>query len=96
MTSTANVSPGTPDALLMRFQPTDTASKVSRVTLAKLAKQLGYKRESEVLHYAVLKLADEILPKYAPDDGPLTDAQLHAVQKAAGPARGKKVASSLV
>jgi hypothetical protein len=52
------------DALLMRFQPADTPSKVSRATLARLAKQLGYKRESEVLHYAVRKLADEVLPHY--------------------------------
>ena len=85
-----------PDALLMRFQPTDTASKVSRATLTKLAQQLGYKRESEVLHYAVRKLADEILPKYEADDGPLTDKQMAAIRKAAGPARGKKISSSLI
>jgi CHAD domain-containing protein len=84
-----------PDALLMRFQPNDTASKVSRATLARLAKQLGYARESEVLHYAVRKLADEVLPKYEPDDGPVNAKQMVAIRKAAGPARGKKVASSL-
>jgi CHAD domain-containing protein len=84
-----------PDALLMRFQPNDTASKVSRATLSRLAKQLGYARESEVLHYAVRKLADEVLPKYEPDDGPLNAKQMATIRKAAGPARGKKVASSL-
>jgi DNA-binding MurR/RpiR family transcriptional regulator len=84
-----------PDALLMRFQPTDTASKVSRATLTRLAKQLGYKRESEVLHYAVRKLADEVLPSYEPDDGPLTPKQMAAIRKAAGPASGGKVVSSL-
>ena len=84
-----------PDALLMRFQPTDTATKVSRATLTKLAKQLGYKRESEVLHYAVRKLADEVLPTYAPDDGPLTAKQMAAIRKAAGPAGRGKVVSSL-
>lgn len=85
-----------PDALLMRFQPKDTASRVSRATLSRLAKQLGYARESEVLHYAVRKLADEVLPKYKIDDGPLNTKQMVAIRKAAGPARGKKVASSLV
>lgn len=84
-----------PDALLMRFQPTDTATKVSRATLSRLAKQLGYAREAEVLHYAVRKLADEVLPHYEPDDGPLTAKQLAAVRKAAGPAKGGKVSSSL-
>ncbi|NQW94242.1 MAG: hypothetical protein HQ446_09445 [Polaromonas sp.] len=83
------------DALLMRFQPTDTATKVSRATLAKLAKQLGYKRESEVLHYAVRKLADEVLPTYEPDDGPLTAKQIAAIRKAAGPSGRGKVISSL-
>lgn len=84
-----------PDAMLMRFQPKDTAHKVSRATVARLAKHLGYKRESEVLHYAVRKLADEILPAYESDDGPLSAKQLAAIRKAAGPASGGKVISSL-
>ncbi len=82
--------PTAPDALLMRFQPTDTATKVSRATLARLAKQLGYAREAEVLHYAVRKLADEVLPHYEADDGPLTAKQIAAIKKAAGPAKGDK------
>jgi len=83
------------DALLMRFQPTDTATKVSRATLTKLAKQLGYQRESEVLHYAALKLASEVLPSYEQDDGLPTDKQMAAIRKAAGPAGRGKVISSL-
>ena len=84
-----------PDALLMRFQPTDTATKVSRATLSRLAKQLGYTRESEVLHYAVRKLADEVLPKYEPDDGPLTKEQLTAIRKVVPRGKYKSVRSSL-
>ncbi len=84
-----------PDALLMRFQPTDTATKVSRSTLTRLAKQLGYTREAEVLHYAVRKLADEVLPKYEPDDGPLTAKQLAAIKKAVPQGKLKSVRSSL-
>lgn len=84
-----------PDALLMRFQPSDTATKISRATLAKLAKQLGYLRESEVLHYAALKLASEVLPGYEPDDGLPTNKQMAAIRKAAGPAGRGKVISSL-
>ncbi len=94
MTMTTTISPAS-DALLMRFQPTDTATKVSRATLTKLAKQLGLKRESEVLHYAVRKLADEVLPTYEPDDGLLTAKQMAAIRKAAGPAGRGKVISSL-
>ena len=94
MTIAASTSPAS-DALLMRFQPTDTATKVSRATLAKLAKQLGYKRESEVLHYAVRKLANEVLPTYEPDDGLLTKSQMAAIRKAAGPASRGRVLSSL-
>lgn len=84
-----------PDALLMRFQPNDTATKISRATLAKLAKQLGYQRESEVLHYAALKLANEVLPTYEPDDGLPTYKQMAAIRKAAGPVGRGKVVSSL-
>jgi len=94
MTTPAANSPAS-DALLMRFQPTDTATKVSRATLTKLARQLGYKRESEVLHYAVRKLANEVLPTYEPDDGLLTVKQMAAIRKAAGPAGRGKVISSL-
>lgn len=82
-------------ALLMRFQPVDTPSKVSRATLASLAKHLGFKRESEVLHYALSKLASEVLPAYEADDGPLTAKQMAAIRKAAGPASGGKIVSSL-
>ena len=92
MSATSNVS----NALLMRFRDADSPSGVSRATLTRLTKQLGYKRESEVLHFAVRKLADEVLPKYQADDGPLSAKQIAAIRKAAGPARGKKIASSLI
>ena len=84
-----------PDALLMRFEAIDTGTKVSRATLTSLARHLGYKRESEVLHYAVRKLASEVLPAYEADDGPLTAKQMAAIRKAAGPASRGKVVSSL-
>lgn len=94
MTTLAATSSAT-DALLMRFQPTDTATKVSRATLTKLAKQLGYKRESEVLHYAVRKLANEALSTYEPVDGLLTKKQLAAIRKVSPAGKYTSVASSL-
>ena len=83
------------DALLMRFQPTDTATKISRATLIKLAQKLGYQRESEVLHYAALKLANDVLPTYEPDDGPLTAKQMAAIKKAVPQNQLKSVKASL-
>lgn len=83
------------DALLMRFQPTDTATKISRATLTKLAQKLGYQRESEVLHYAALKLANDVLPTYEPDDGPLTAKQMAAIKKAVPQNQLKSVKASL-
>ncbi len=89
------IVPSPSDALLMRFQPNDTATKISRATLAKLAKQLGYQRESEVLHYAALKLASEVLPTYERDDGLLTENQLAAIRKVSPAGRYTSIASSL-
>ncbi len=85
----------THNSLLMRFKQADTRTGVSRETLTRLAHQLGYERESEVLHYAVRKLADEVLPKYELDDGPLTARQISAIRKAAGPAGQGRVKTSL-
>lgn len=82
------------NSLLMRFRA-DSRAGVSRETLSRLARQLGCERETEVLHYAVRKLADEVLPKYEPDDGPLTRKQLAAIRKAAGPGKRGRVVSSL-
>ncbi|MRD48515.1 hypothetical protein GHT07_14605 [Caenimonas koreensis DSM 17982] len=79
----------------MRFRDADSANGVSRATLTQLAAQLGYERETEVLHYALRKLADEVLPKYELDDGPLTQKQLGAIRKAAGAAGQGKLKSSL-
>jgi CHAD domain-containing protein len=83
------------NTLLMRFAPYDTSTKVSRATLTRLAKQLGYERESDVLHYAVRTLADEVLPTYEPDDGPLTAKQMAAIKKVSPQGKLLSVCSSL-
>lgn len=53
------------------------------------------KYESEVLHHVALKLTSEALRTYEPDDGPLTEKQMTAVRKAAGPKGSGKVVSDL-
>ena len=84
-----------PDQLLFRFCPTDTQNGISRSTVEKLAEYLGFTGETQVIHYALRKLAKEVLPAYEADDGELTPAQLTAIRKAAPQGRAKSVKSSL-
>ena len=59
-----------PGQILLRFRPTDNANGVSRKTLARLAKTLGV-NETQIMHYALKKLARAMLPAYEPDEGDL-------------------------
>ena len=83
-----------PDQLLFRFRPADSSNGISRATVARLAEQLGF-TETQVMHYALRKLASEVLPAYEADDGELTPGQLTAIKQAEPPGRVKSVASSL-
>ena len=82
------------ESLLFRFRPSDSAGGISRRTLTRLAKNLGVS-ETQAVHYALRKLAKEVLPAYAADDGDLTAAQRAAICKAEPQGRGKSVRSSL-
>lgn len=82
------------DKLLLRFRPTDNRLGVARATVERLAEQLGL-NETQVIHYALKRLATEMLPAYEPDDGPLTARELRTIAKLAGGRRGKSVRSSL-
>lgn len=84
-----------PDQLLFRFRRTDTLTGVSRLTTKKMAESLGFTGETQVIHYALQKLAKEVLPSYEADDGELTEAQLAAIRKAAPQDRTKTVKASL-
>lgn len=84
-----------PDQLLLRFRATDTQNGISRSTLEKLAEFLGFTGETQVIHYALSKLAKEVLPAYEADDGELTTAQMAAIRKAAPQNRAKSVKSNL-
>lgn len=61
-------------AVLLRYRDKDTAFGVSRNTATRLAKTLGLS-DTQVIHMALAQFARQTLPRYAPDDGPLTDAQ---------------------
>ena len=67
---------------------------MTRATVARLAEELGL-NETQVIHYALKRLATDLLPAYEPDDGPLTARELRAVAKLASGRRGKSIRSSL-
>jgi hypothetical protein len=66
--------------LLVKFRAKDTQFGVTRGTVKALAKELDM-NETQVIHIALSKLAGEVLPTYALDDGPLTKRQVTALRK---------------
>ena len=68
------------DNLLVKFRTKDTQFGVTRTTVKAIAKELDV-NETQVIHMALSKLATDVLPAYAPDDGPLTAKQVLALRK---------------
>ena len=66
--------------ILLRYRDKDTAYGVTRNTTTRLAQTLGLS-ETQVVHVALANLARQTLPRYEPDDGPLTDEQMAAIRK---------------
>jgi hypothetical protein len=83
------------DQLLLRFRATDTQYGISRATVEKLVNYLGFASETQVIHYALSKLAKEVLPSYEADDGELTPTQLTVLREAEPQGRATSVRSSL-
>ena len=71
-----------PTGILLRYRDSDTPYGVSRKTASKLAETLGLS-ETQVIHVALAQLASQTLPRYEPDDGPLTERQARAIRKLA-------------
>jgi hypothetical protein len=80
--------PAISPSLLLKFRTRDTRFGVTRDTVKALASELDV-TETQVVHMALSKLAEEMLPSYEPDDGPLTARQLAGVRKAAKPSLPK-------
>jgi len=74
--------PAVADSLLLKFRSKDGRFGVTRDTVKALARQLDT-TETQVVHLALSKLAEEMLPAYEPDSGPLTARQLSKVRKLA-------------
>ena len=68
--------------LLLKFRSRDTRSGVTRATVKSLAAELDVS-ETQVVHLALSKLAEEVLPGYERDEAPLTSAEVSAVRKRA-------------
>lgn len=74
--------PAVADSLLLKFRAKNTRFGVTRDTVKALASELDT-TETQVVHMALSKLAEEMLPAYEVDDGPLTTADLASVRKQA-------------
>lgn len=72
--------PSTSDNLLVKFRVKDTALGVTRSTVKAIAKALEV-NETQVIHMALSKFAADVLPAYAPDDGPLSAKQIRALRE---------------
>jgi hypothetical protein len=70
------------DSMLLKFRKKDTQLGVTRDTVKALAAKLDV-TETQVIHMALSKLAEEMLPAYEQDDGPLTARELVTVRRAA-------------
>jgi antitoxin component of RelBE/YafQ-DinJ toxin-antitoxin module len=66
--------------LLFRYRESDTLTGVSRKTASRLAKTLGL-TETQAIHLALARLAQETLPRYEADNTPLTEKQLQAINR---------------
>lgn len=66
--------------LLVKFRAKDTRFGVTRSTVKALATELDVS-ETQVIHMALSRFAEDVLPAYEPDDGPLTAKQITALRK---------------
>jgi len=82
------------DSMLLKFRAKDTRLGVTRDTVRALAAELDT-TETGVVHMALLKLDEELLPAYEPDAGPLTARELASVRRVARKSlpKGKVLAS---
>jgi antitoxin component of RelBE/YafQ-DinJ toxin-antitoxin module len=83
-----------PSQIAFRYRATDSTTGVTRKTAKRIAEALGVD-ETQAIHLALHELALKVLPQYAPDDGPLTAAQMRQIRKQAQPQAAKRAARSV-
>ena len=72
----------TQESMLLKFRAKDMLLGVTRDTVRALAAELDT-TETGVVHMALSKLAEQMLPAYEPDAGPLTARELASVRRVA-------------
>ncbi|NHB93655.1 hypothetical protein [Photorhabdus cinerea] len=68
-------------SFLLRLRNQDTPTGISAETLEALVNVTGMSK-TELTHLALRNLADQYLPHYERDDGPLTNEQLSTIRNA--------------
>ncbi|HFD6683709.1 TPA: hypothetical protein ACF5RG_003563 [Providencia alcalifaciens] len=66
--------------VLFRLKTQDTPNGISEKTFEALVQLLGV-NQTDVMHLALRKYADELLPAYEADDFDLTDAQIQYLRE---------------
>lgn len=75
-------------SLLLKFRARNTQFGVTRDTVKAMAARFDLS-ETEVVHMALSRLAKDELPAYEADDGPLSAADMKALNKVAAAALPK-------
>ena len=65
--------------LLIRFTATDAVYAVSSKTLSAMAHATGLSK-AKLIHLALAKLRDELIPGYPPDYGPVSEKMLRHIR----------------
>jgi hypothetical protein len=81
--------------LLVSFRASDGLLGVTRGTVRRLAAELDLK-ETQVVHLALKRLAESVLPAYQPDEGPLSKQQLATIRRLAGRQDIRSISSTLL
>jgi len=66
-------------SMLLKFKRKDSPLGVQKATVKQMANLLGF-NETEVVHYALSKLAKEIIPAYELDEGALTESEIKKIR----------------
>lgn len=86
-------SPAVP-TMLIKFKRKDSLLGVQKSTVKLMADLLGF-NETDVVHYALSKLAKEIIPAYELDDGPLTESEIEKIKSLSGVDQNMAMTSTL-
>lgn len=92
--SASAVKRNAPATMLLKFKSKDTVMGVQKMTVKRMAELLGF-NETDVVHYALSKLAREVIPAYEMDEGALTEAQLNKIKNLSGVDQNMPMTSTL-